>query len=172
MDATLVLDSSGAAVHILPWQRALILVVLERAFLLEESDQPIYVPDQATRGHTVRRFEIRRPAIIQLYRYVGMLGSPALNRKNLRLRDHDRCQYCGEKLLTSEMTIDHVLPRSRGGRLTWENVVLACGPCNVRKGDRTPEEARMSLLQKPFRPKTSLVVERFVRQREGERRCG
>lgn len=172
MDATLVLDSSGSALHIVPWERAIVLVILRRAYSLEESEDPILVPDKATRGHTARAFELKRPIVIQLYRFVGFVaGSPALSRRNLRARDEDTCQYCGKKLLSSEITMDHILPRSRGGKLTWENIVLACSRCNLKKGNRTPDEARMSLLRTPYRPKAPILLEHFAKRLQ-ERRCG
>lgn len=73
-------------------------------------------------------------------------------------RDLYTCQYCGGQPGRHELTVDHVMPRSRGGTTTWENVVTACGPCNRRKGDRTPEEARMKLLSEPARPRFIAVM--------------
>jgi len=74
------------------------------------------------------------------------------NRHNVWLRDHGSCQYCGIKLKTQEMTYDHVQPQSRGGETTWENIVVACIPCNHHKANRTPAEAKMKLLRQPFKP--------------------
>ena len=77
------------------------------------------------------------------------------SRRNLYRRDGNRCQYCGKRLPTSELSIDHVVPRARGGRTTWENCVLACIPCNVRKGSRELREVGMNLLRPATRPKWS-----------------
>lgn len=85
------------------------------------------------------------------------------SRQNIYLRDKLVCQYCGERFARADLNLDHVVPRSRGGRTTWENVVCSCIPCNLRKGNRTPEEARMRLLQDPTRPRWSP----FERGREG-----
>ncbi|MBI2059352.1 MAG: HNH endonuclease [Nitrospirae bacterium] len=74
------------------------------------------------------------------------------NRFNLYMRDENSCQYCGEKLPKSELTLDHIVPRSKGGRTTWENVVCCCIPCNLRKGGRTPQGAHMRLMRKPIKP--------------------
>jgi 5-methylcytosine-specific restriction endonuclease McrA len=76
-----------------------------------------------------------------------------LNRRNIFARDSNRCQYCGKKFSTSELSIDHVLPTSRGGKTTWDNVVCACVKCNVKKGGRTPREAHMKMMCKPVKPK-------------------
>ncbi len=80
------------------------------------------------------------------------------NRRNLFARDGNRCQYCGKKHSTSELSLDHIIPRSRGGRATWNNIVCACLRCNVRKGGRTPREAGMNLIREPVEPRTSPVV--------------
>jgi 5-methylcytosine-specific restriction endonuclease McrA len=80
------------------------------------------------------------------------------NRRNVFARDEGRRQYCGKKFPTSELTLDHVVPRTQGGRTTWENIVCACVECNVKKGGRTPEQAHLRLVRKPFRPKTSPVL--------------
>jgi hypothetical protein len=75
------------------------------------------------------------------------------SRLNVYARDGDTCQYCGRRLRRSELNLDHVVPRSRGGGTTWENVVCSCVPCNLRKGGRTPEEAGMALRRPPSRPR-------------------
>jgi 5-methylcytosine-specific restriction endonuclease McrA len=75
------------------------------------------------------------------------------NRRNIYARDSSRCQYCGRRLPTSELSLDHVVPRSQGGKSTWDNIVCCCILCNVRKGGRRPEEARMHLVARPVKPK-------------------
>ena len=105
------------------------------------------------------RCEIQVPRILRLFGYDRMpRSSVKFNRRNLFARDGNRCQYCFGKFPLSELSIDHVVPRSQGGRTTWENVVCACVACNVRKGGRTPTEARMALKNKPVKPKTSPLV--------------
>jgi 5-methylcytosine-specific restriction endonuclease McrA len=79
-------------------------------------------------------------------------GALAPSRNSVLLRDNFTCQYCGNTPGRNGLTLDHILPRSRGGETTWENVVAACRPCNIRKGDRLPEEARMALRKRPGRP--------------------
>ena len=82
-----------------------------------------------------------------------------LSRKNVLRRDRHRCQYCRSN---DRLTIDHVIPKSRGGKDTWENLVAACVPCNNRKGSRTPEEAGMPLLRKPFRPSHVMFIRDYI----------
>ncbi|MDH3583484.1 MAG: HNH endonuclease, partial [Phycisphaerae bacterium] len=73
-------------------------------------------------------------------------------------RDGNRCQYCGDRLPTSELTLDHVVPRRLGGDNSWENLVCACVPCNSKKGGRTPTQAHLALIQKPVRPRRNPVI--------------
>lgn len=94
--------------------------------------------------------EFEYPSVIRLLRYIRMpYYKIVLSRKNIMKRDNNRCQYCGT---TEGLTIDHVIPKSRGGSDTWENLVTACNSCNHKKGNRTPKEAEMPLPRKPFRP--------------------
>ena len=105
------------------------------------------------------RFDIAVPRVIRLLSYDRVPRTRVkLNRRNLFARDGSRCQYCGRKFRTQELSIDHVVPRSRGGRTTWDNVVCACLKCNVRKGGRTPNEARMQLVKHPKEPAHSPVI--------------
>ena len=104
-------------------------------------------------------FEIRVPRVIRL---LGFDRVPKqrlnLNRRNVLARDGHVCQYCGDRFSTHQLSVDHVVPRSRGGQTTWENVVCACLACNIRKGGRTPKEAKMLLIQRPARPKRNPVL--------------
>lgn len=83
-------------------------------------------------------------------------------RRNLALRDNNECQYCGCKVHGDDLTIDHVIPKTRGGKNTWANTVVSCKPCNRRKANRTPEEARMPLRRKPFKPKWYPVTSKYA----------
>ena len=97
------------------------------------------------------------PEIIKLANYVPLSYSEiVLSRKNIYLRDNHTCQYCGKN--GSELTIDHIIPKSRGGKETWENMVVCCARCNNRKGDRSLEDAGMSLIGEPYRPPSSLYL--------------
>ena len=104
-------------------------------------------------------FQIQVPRVIRLLFYDRMpRHSLRLNRHTVFARDEHRCQYCGDRLPGSQLSLDHVLPRSRGGSTSWENVVCACLKCNVKKGGRTPQEARMRLVRQPVRPKHSPLL--------------
>jgi 5-methylcytosine-specific restriction endonuclease McrA len=96
---------------------------------------------------------ILTPRVIVLVRYEGVIRKEAkFNRINIFRRDGGTCQYCARKYSRSELTIDHVIPRSQGGRSVWDNVVCCCVDCNRKKGGRTPEQARMKLKRKPKKP--------------------
>lgn len=105
------------------------------------------------------RFEIAVPRIIRLLFYEKLPRSDVkFNRRNIFARDANHCQYCGQRFPTTELSLDHVVPRSQNGKSTWENVVCACIECNIRKGGRTPEQARMKLISVPKRPRRSPVL--------------
>jgi len=104
-------------------------------------------------------FEIQAPRVLRLLFYDRVPRQTVrLNRRNIFARDANHCQYCGRRFPTSELSLDHVLPSSRGGKTTWENVVCACVACNVRKGGRTPKEAGLKLMRPAVRPKRSPLL--------------
>ena len=104
-------------------------------------------------------FEIQVPRVIRLLFYDRLpRRSLRLNRQTILARDGYRCQYCGRRMPGAQLSVDHVIPRSREGQTTWENVVCACLSCNVKKGGRTPKEAHMSLVRKPVRPQRSPLL--------------
>jgi 5-methylcytosine-specific restriction endonuclease McrA len=105
------------------------------------------------------RLHLVVPRIIRLTLYDRLPRKDVkLNRRNIFARDGGRCQYCGKKYASSELSIDHVVPRSQHGRTSWENVVCCCLKCNVKKGGRTPDQAGMTLITKPVKPKRSPVI--------------
>ena len=117
-----------------------------------------FQPDEHDWVRTVR-FDIAVPRIIRLLIFDRLPRQEVkLTRRNVFARDRNRCQYCGKRFATSELSLDHVVPRSRGGRTTWDNIVCACFTCNVRKGGRTPAEAGVTLITEPVRPRRSPVV--------------
>ena len=122
-----------------PWQEVIKAVFLDRVDVVSEYDQVVRSPS----------FEMRLPSVVSLKHYVAQDRPPAFTRFNLFLRDAFECQYCGSE---QELTFDHLIPRSRGGRTTWENIVTACAPCNLYKGGRTPREAGMQPHRRPGRP--------------------
>jgi 5-methylcytosine-specific restriction endonuclease McrA len=103
---------------------------------------------------------LRVPRVVHLHRYERTPRvSVRLTRRNLMFRDAHQCQYCGKRPPLRDLNIDHVLPRSRGGGDSWENLVTACRVCNLRKGWKTPEEANMRLARPPFRPRWSTTAQ-------------
>jgi len=104
-------------------------------------------------------FDIMVPKVIRLLFYDRLPQTRVkFNRRNIFARDENRCQYCGKRFPTSELSLDHVIPRSRGGLSTWTNVVCSCVKCNVRKGGRTPKQAHMKLIREPVKPKRSPII--------------
>jgi 5-methylcytosine-specific restriction endonuclease McrA len=145
---TLKLDSSYKPVGIVSWRDALTLVITEKAYAVELYE---------TYVHSAREI-FQLPSVIALRRFVDFsFLRPSCTRKNIIFRDDFTCQYCYKKFPVEELNMDHVVPRSRGGEKSWENIVCSCKGCNQKKGNRTPEEAGMKLLKKP-RPLSNLKV--------------
>ena len=123
--------------------------------------------DKETEWVSTVSCEIEVPRIIRLVFYdrFPKHGAP-LNRRNIFARDENRCQYCGHKFPTSELSIDHVVPLSKGGRTCWTNVVCACTECNKCKGGRGPEHAGMGLIRKPVQPPHNPLIRLKLRRRK------
>lgn len=138
----LVLNASYEPINICTARRALVLVFKGAARAEEEEEAMV----------RSRHSSVRLPSVIRLvdYRRIPQ-RSRVLSRKNILLRDGDCCQYCGTVQHPRVLTVDHIIPRSRGGKNSWDNLVTACIRCNHRKGDRTPQEAGM-VLARPPRP--------------------
>ena len=130
-----------------PWQTAIKAVFLDRVDIVDQYDREIHSPSAT----------MKLPSVIALKQYVRPSQHPAFTRFNLFLRDSFTCQYCHS---CEDLTFDHVTPRSRGGRTTWENIVTACARCNLMKGGRTPHEAHMHPFHKPRRPSAHELQER------------
>ena len=104
-------------------------------------------------------FDIMVPRVIRLLFYDRLPEARVkFNRRNIFARDENRCQYCGKRYPTSELSLDHVIPRSRGGRTNWDNIVCACTDCNARKGGRLPEEAGLKLIRRARKPRRSPII--------------
>ena len=127
------------------WQDAVKAAYLDRVTILAEYDRTVHSPS----------VEIKIPSVIVLKDYVKPAKTTAFTRFNLFLRDEFACQYCGSK---GDMTFDHVVPRSKGGKTTWQNVVASCGPCNLHKGARSLKEARMQLRKQPVQPSANQLL--------------
>lgn len=138
MSNVLVLNQSLMPLNICDWYRAVSMIVRGRAEVLESGDKLLS-----------GNFPL--PLVVRLRNQVNVPYSPLTpNRSNILARDRYTCQYCSKKHW--DLTLDHIMPSSRGGKSTWENLVAACYRCNSKKGDRTPSEAGMKLLSTPLRP--------------------
>ena len=125
-----------------PWQETIKAVFLDRVNIVSEYDREVHSPS----------FSMRIPSVIALKTYVPVPRRPALTRFNVFLRDRFSCQYCGDPFPAADLTFDHVVPRSRGGRTGWHNVVTACSGCNLTKGASLPHECGMYPRRNPSEP--------------------
>ncbi len=172
--SVLVLNRLYMAVRVVTARRAFCLLAKELAEVVVVDDGYYHSFDlagwlQASRDGTRRhapdsevdyvravRYDVEVPRLIRLLSYDRLPRQRVrLSRRNVFARDGHRCQYCGKSFATSDLSLDHVVPKSKGGQTTWENMVAACLKCNVRKGGRTPHEAGMRLLMEPARPRMS-----------------
>jgi len=173
--SVLVLNKNYTAVHVIGVRRAFRLLAKEHAeVLLQDNDRwntynfeswielsqsRHLFTDDGDWIHTVS-LAIRVPRIIRLLIFDRLPSKVVkFNRRNIFARDDNRCQYCGHRFPTSELSLDHVVPRSQGGTSSWTNIVCSCTRCNARKGGRLPREANMSLIRKPIRPKSSPILQ-------------
>lgn len=151
----LVLNATYEPVNVCGARRALILILKGAALAEEESAKEIRSASLV----------VRVPSVIRLLEYHRIpYQTRVLSRRNILIRDHYTCQYCAGTFPAAELTLDHVLPRSQGGKSAWENLVACCYACNNRKGDRTPEQAGMKLLRapRPFNLHTSRHLMRLM----------
>src|SRR5471030_1413556 len=174
LDASvLVLNKLFMAVHVISVRRAFCLLCKDLAEVVNQADGQFATYDfeswREVSEYRAKHFrheeddwvrtsssQIQVPRVIRLVAYEKMpKHTVKFNRRNIFARDNNQCQYCGRKFATSDLSLDHILPRSQGGGSSWENVVCACIDCNVRKGGRTPKQAHMGLIRKPEKPKRS-----------------
>jgi len=150
MRRVLVLNQDYSPISVCSAERAFLLLYLDKAELIHQVEDAEFRSVNAT-------FPI--PSVIRLQRYVVIpFKQVMLTRQNLFKRDGQTCQYCGSQ---QDLTLDHVLPKSRGGQSTWANLTTACQRCNSIKGDKTPEEAEMPLKKAPFKPSYIMFVRNF-----------
>ncbi len=140
----LVLNAGYEPLQIIPVRRAIVLLLQQKADVVEATHHRFRTSTAAYLA----------PLVIRLRRYVRMPRRIKLpcSRRGVLARDRETCMYCGVRPSRSYLTVDHVVPRSRGGLTSWDNVVTACRECNHRKGGRTPEEANMALQTVPRQP--------------------
>lgn len=147
-NTTLILNSWMQPHRIAPWQDVITELFTDKVEILAEYDEVIYRNEE-------RGVVMRMPAVARLTKPTSLWKKGVkFSRVNIFSRDNFVCQYCGERFVMTKLTYDHVTPRKQGGETKWDNIVAACRSCNDKKGARTPEQAKMKLLRKPFRPKT------------------
>ncbi len=163
MSEVLVLNKNYIAVSLTNWIRAIRLLYLDRADVIDEEYKTYSFNDWFELSQIIKenksgfvhtpKFKIAIPEIIVLKYYDKIqLEEPRLTRKNIYENYEYRCCYCGKKFDTTKLNIDHVMPRSRGGKTEWTNVVTSCISCNLKKGNKTPAEAGMKLILSPHKP--------------------
>ncbi|MFW6118938.1 MAG: HNH endonuclease [Planctomycetota bacterium] len=181
--SVLVLNKSFVPVHLVTARRAfgMLFKSIAEVVLIEDGRLGLYsfeswqevsefkksngIADDNAEWVSTVSYDIQVPRIIRLLFYNRFPDhNVSLNRRNLFARDENRCQYCGVKFPSSELSIDHVVPLSLGGQTTWKNVVCACTECNKHKGGRTPKQAGMTLIRSPFEPRFNPLIRLKLRR--------
>lgn len=153
--SVLVLNTNYTPLTICTARRAICLDYLEKVDILESYGEQVHSPSVS----------LHLPSIVKLRDFVNFNSmSVALSRRNILLRDNHNCQYCAT--ISGPFTIDHIVPKERGGSDAWENLVTACQPCNRTKGNRTPEEANMPLKRHPRKPNRIHYFQQFIKDQQ------
>jgi|TARA_R110002020_G_scaffold454131_1_gene669406 5-methylcytosine-specific restriction endonuclease McrA len=151
--SVLKLDSSFKPIEVISWEEAIVLTWLKKAWAAEYTDKWV---------HSARKaFQI--PSVIVLFQYIDeKFFTLPCTRRNVLLRDEFVCQYCTKRFKESDLTIDHVIPRSKGGKNEWNNVAAACKPCNQQKGDHLPDRAPVRLMRVPRKPSYRTLIKKRI----------
>lgn len=159
MEAVIVLNAGYEFLGLVPWQRAMVLLFNGKVEVVKESSRVV---------RTVTR-TFRVPAVIRLIKFIRQIyrREVPFSRKNILTRDSYTCQYCGREFSPGELTIDHIIPKVQSGSNEWTNVVACCRACNMRKGGRTPRQAGMQLVRKPFKPTIMEFINLYLKRRFG-----
>jgi len=153
--SVLVLNTNYTPLTICTARRAICLSYLDKVDVLESYGEKVHSPSVS----------LHLPSIVKLKGFVNFNSmSVALSRRNILLRDNHNCQYCATK--SGPFTIDHIVPKERGGSDAWENLVTACQPCNRTKGNRTPDEANMPLKRYPRKPNRIHYFQQFIKDHQ------
>lgn len=143
MEPTLLLSASYEPIKVIPWKKAITLFFLGKVDVIEKYNKLIHSPS----------ISVSLPAVVKLHRFVKHLPRKVkFSRQNLYHRDNYTCQYCHKSHPAHQLTYDHVVPRSRGGKTSWTNVVTACIRCNLKKGNKFLHQINLSLLHEPKEP--------------------
>ena len=147
--SVLKLDSSFKPIEVVPWQDAFVLTYVGKAWAVAYTDKWV--------NSATKRFKL--PSVIALYQYIDeKYFTLPCNRKNVVIRDDSTCQYCGDRFTEKDLTIDHIIPKSKGGSTDWENVVAACGHCNQIKSNYWLKDAPVTLLKIPLKPSSRALI--------------
>ena len=147
------LDSSFKPIEVISWEEAIVLTWLKKAWTVEYTDKWVHSATEA--------FQI--PSVIVLMRFVDeKFFTLPCTRKNILVRDENRCQYCAKYFREADLTLDHVIPKSKGGISQWNNLVAACKPCNQKKRDYLVENAPVSLIQRPKKPTYRSIIKKRI----------
>jgi 5-methylcytosine-specific restriction endonuclease McrA len=146
--STLILNHYMVPHRVASWQDAISELFTGKVEVIDWYDEVVY-------QNSERGIVMKMPAVARLLKPVSSFKKGIkFSRVNVMARDEFKCQYCGSRLPMDRLNYDHVIPRVQGGKTVWDNIVCACYSCNEKKGARTPEQAKMKLIRKPFRPKT------------------
>lgn len=158
--SVLVLNATYEPINICMPRRAIVLILKGAATCEEETPHYFHAPS----------LRIRVPSVIRLLHYIKIprMREKPPTKKNVLIRDKNSCQYCGGRFPSADLTLDHVIPRSKGGKTRWDNLVACCQTCNVRKGDLSPSKAGMTLMKLPREPRYPGHIHHF-RSRGGTR---
>jgi len=149
MDRTLLLNATFEPLAIVSWRKAITLVFLQKVEVLSEYEREIKSVSSS----------VKLPAVVRLLRFVrNHRNGLRFSRRNLLLRDDHTCQYCGKRFDPKFLTCDHIIPRSRGGTTEWTNIVTSCIYCNLKKGDKLPEEGDMYPRKRPGKPDNFYIL--------------
>jgi hypothetical protein len=156
MERVLVLNYDYTPVNVTNISRAIKLIIKEKAEIVKEG----------TKILRSEKISFKSPTIIRLLNYVKIkFFKVVLTKRNILIRDGFKCVYCGDH---KNLTLDHLIPKSRGGKNDWLNLVTCCDPCNKKKGDKTPEESGMTLLRKPSKPNYYTFLKSYLERGIGE----
>ena len=155
MDRCIVLNGDYTFLNTVNWKRAICLVIKEKAEVLKEADNCV--------RNGFGKVVCRMPLVIKLIKVIRLIykNKVPFSKRNIMVRDNFKCAYCGS---SSNLTIDHVVPTSQGGKNEFENCVTSCQPCNNKKGNRTPSEAKMFMNKRPYAPTISEFIRMKMKQ--------
>ena len=161
MDSVIVLNATYEFLGVVSWKRAMVLLFSGKVEVVKESDRIVQSISQS----------FRVPAVVRLIKFIRQIyrREVPFSRRNILIRDGHTCQYCGLEFTSGELTIDHIVPKAHNGPNDWTNVVACCRACNMKKGDRTPRQAGMKLMRRPFKPTIAEFFNLYLKRKFGIR---